>query len=242
MRAVEPVAAVPERGSAPVISLRDVSFDYGGAPVLDGINLDITPGEFLGIEGPNGGGKTTLLKIMLGLLRPRRGTVHAFGRPIRRPRDLTGQIAYVPQGIREFPPGFPATVTEVAVSGRAAVRGPLRPYGRRDYRAARESLAMVGLEHLARARVTDLSGGQQQRVFIARALAARAPVMFLDEPTAAVDPGTREVFTELLARLHRDERLTMAVVSHDLDMLARLVTRRICLDRRLYAGPGGCGG
>lgn len=234
------MTAVEKGQPSPVMSLRGISFDYGGAAVLQDINLDIQPGEFLGIEGPNGGGKTTLLKIMLGLLRPRRGTVHAFGREIRRALDLKGQISYVPQSIGEFPPGFPATALELVVSGRAASRGLLRPYRPADYEAAREALAMVDLEHLASVKVTDLSGGQQQRVFIARALAARAPVMFLDEPTAAVDPGTQEVFTELLARLHKEQRLTMAIVSHDLDMLSRLVTRRVCLNRTLYAVPGGC--
>lgn len=231
-RAGSPTPRVP--GAEPLLAVAGVWFGYGHQVVLEDVSLTLERGDFLGLIGPNGSGKTTLLKIILGLLRPQRGTVRWFGGELRRPADLAGRVAYVPQLVHAFPPGFPASVAEVVATGRTAGRGLLRPLGREDWRAVHAALHAVGMAGLRDRRVAELSGGQQQRVFIARALAAEPEVLLLDEPTAGVDVEAQERFYALLGRLHAEAGLTLVLVSHDIGMITNRVTRLACLNRRLF--------
>ena len=224
----------PQTGAAPVIELRAVSYAYGdGVRVLDGVNFKVREGEFLGLIGPNGGGKTTLLKLVLGLLRPAAGEVLVLERPaaeLGRDRRLLG---YVPQdtGIRKQ---FPATVMDVALMGTYSSLGLFRWPGRREREAAHEAIRRVGLEGLAEHAAGTLSGGQQQRLSIARALVAQPRLLLLDEPTSGLDTGGQAQLFALLEELRHHYKLTVVMVSHDVTALAHYADQLACLNRTLH--------
>jgi ABC-type Mn2+/Zn2+ transport system ATPase subunit len=190
-----------------LLRLRDVSLGYGGRPVLEHVNLELSRGEFVALLGPNGAGKTTLLRGMVGLLPVLAGTIeYDFDR-------VTSPFGYVPQ--REaLDPTFPLTVHEVVIMGTYARLPALRRAGRTERRRALESLELVGLRAIAEQRFASLSGGQTQRVLIARALAAQPSLLVLDEPTAGVDTEATTAIMKVLTRLNRDEGLTVLLVTH----------------------------
>jgi len=213
------------------VELKEVTFWYGvpgsREPVLEGVNLQVAADDFLGIVGPNGGGKTTLLRIILGLLKPQSGMVEVFGRPAR---DVRHRIGYVPQHAR-LEPATPATVLEVVLTGRLhRSRWGLR-YSQADRKAAEQALELVGMQDFARRPVQALSGGQRQRVLIARALAGEASLLLLDEPTAGVDAPTEHSFTDLLHRLNQSIPIILA--THDIAFVCTHLKRVACLNRRL---------
>ncbi len=210
----------------PSILLRDVSFGFGRTPVLESVNLEVRPGDFLGIIGPNGGGKTTLLRLILGLLKPDRGSVEVFG---GSPEAARGHIGYVPQYAR-FDTGFPIDVLDTVRMGRLGHR--VTGGHRRDRQAAFEALEKVELGHLAKESIGRLSGGQLQRVLIARALAAEPEVLLLDEPTASVDTRIGQSVYGLLSDL--SSALTVVLVSHDIGVISSYVKTIACLNVRLH--------
>ena len=222
----------------PLVEIDNVSFTYGEVSVLDGINFTVEAGDFLGIIGPNGSGKTTLLRLMLGLLQPTRGEVRLFG---HLPATFTqwGRLGYVPQKAT-FDPSLPATVREVVASGLVATLGMLGRASAAQRRRVDEVLAQVGMEAHAARRIGALSVGQQQRVLIARALVAKPELLILDEPTGGVDPEAQTSFHALLHHLNREREVTLVLVSHDIGVVAREVTRLACLNRRLifHGRPG----
>jgi zinc transport system ATP-binding protein len=197
----------------PDIELRNVSFSYRGDTVLRDITLTVERGDFLAVIGPNGGGKSTLLKLMLGILHPVSGTVRVFG---ETPLQASTHIGYVPQDT-SVGRDFPITALDVVMMGRLGFpKRFLRPTPS-DREAARLSLQTVDMWEYRKRKIDDLSGGQRQRVFIARALASEPKILLLDEPTANIDfEGQRRVY-EILRSLN--ERITVVVVSHDLDIL-----------------------
>ena len=210
-----------------VIRIEDLWVQYDGQPVLEGIDLSVREHDFIGIIGPNGGGKTTLLKVLLGLIDPIRGRAIILGRP---PREARRFVGYVPQHI-EFDHAFPITVWEVALMGRLGKRGLLRRYTEDDRRAVEEALRQVGmLEHKDR-RIGQLSGGERQRVYVARALASDPEILLLDEPTASVDTPVIGSIYEVLKDLNR--RVTIILVSHDIGIVSSYVKTIACLNRRL---------
>ncbi len=216
---------------SPVVEIRHVTFSYpprDGVPaVLDDVSLDVQPRDFLGVIGPNGGGKTTLLRLMLGLLQPDQGSIRVFGQAPQRVRQ---QIGYVPQHSR-IDPTVPATVLDVVLTGRLS-RSPWGAwFGRAHIKAAQEALAQTGIADLADRPIGSLSGGQGQRVLIARALAAGARLLLLDEPTAGVDPHMEQNVTDLLHQLN--QRLPIVLVSHDVAFVSRHLKRVACLNHRL---------
>ncbi len=216
-----------------LVRLRDVDVRRDGFPVLEGVTLDVREGDVLGIIGPNGGGKTTLLKVILGLIRPDKGTVEVLGgSPFEARRD----VGYVPQSTA-CPRGFPLTVEDVVLMGRLGRRGILRPFTSEDRRYAREALAQVEMEGYARRPIGALSGGECQRVFIARALAGCPRLLLLDEPTASVDPVFRVDLYGLLRRIR--PRTTIVLVTHDMGAVSTMVGKIACLNVRLfYHGTG----
>lgn len=214
-----------------VIELTDVSFGYPpaglGAAVLESVSLAVPPRDFLGIIGPNGGGKSTLLKIILGLLTPQRGTVRVFG---RRPMQARSRIGYVPQHAG-MDPSVPASVLDVVRMGRLHRSRWGSTFSREHTDAAMAALEQTGTAALARRSVGQLSGGQRQRVLIARALASDAELLLLDEPTAGVDAAAEQSLTGLLKSLN--ERLAIVMVSHDVSFVSRHLKRVACLSRTL---------
>lgn len=216
---------------SPVVEITHVWFWYtpsqAAEPVLEDISLEIYPDDFLGLVGPNGGGKTTLLRVILGLLRAQQGSVRVFGcDPVR----VRHRIGYVPQHGR-IEATLPATVLDVVLTGRLyRSRWGIR-YGRKDRLAAEEALARVGLEHLARRPWQSLSGGQRQRALIARALAAEAELLLLDEPTANIDLPSEQTLADLLHDLSR--QIPIILASHDIAFVTTHMKRVACLNRRL---------
>jgi len=206
-------------------------FSYDSQVVLRDVNLRIQPTERVCIVGPNGGGKTTLLKLILGLLRPTRGTVRVFG---RTPEQARRRVGYTPQHA-VFDPSFPASVLDVAIMGRLSKTRPWGPFRRADRAAATEALREVGMYELRKRSFSQLSGGQRQRVLIARALASRPDLLLLDEPTANLDVGVEQELYELLGRL--GERLTVVVVSHDIGFVSELVNKVVCVQSTVAVHP-----
>jgi zinc transport system ATP-binding protein len=222
----------------PFVELESVGFSQGETPVLEDINLTVEAGDFLGIIGPNGAGKTTLLRIVLGLLQPSAGHVRLFGHP---PESFSqwGRVGYVPQRAT-LDPGLPATVDEVVSSGLLASVGLLGRPGASARRRVGEVLARVGMDGHTTTRIGTLSPGQQQRVLIARALVADPELLILDEPTGGVDPEAQTSFYALLKHLNREREVTLILVSHDIAVVAKEVTKLACLNRRLvfHGRPG----
>jgi zinc transport system ATP-binding protein len=193
--------------------------------VFRDVDLRVEEGEFVAVAGPNGGGKTTLVRLALGLERPQSGSARLFGEPAHR-FSRRAALGYVAQRARVGTEG-PVTVREVVSAGRLAQGGLLGPLRRRDRAIVDGAIADVGLADLAGAPLADLSGGQQQRAFIAKALAGEPSLLVLDEPTAGVDAGSQEALARLLGRLHADRRTTTLYVSHEFGAVEGIVGRLV---------------
>ncbi|GAX89969.1 metal ABC transporter ATP-binding protein [Effusibacillus lacus] len=216
----------------PVIELRNVYFQYGDRPAVEDLNLVVHEGEFLGIIGPNGAGKSTALKLMLGLLRPVRGDVLLFGRPLSEFKDWS-KIGYVSQKAASFNTRFPATVTEVVETGLLGKKGTWWSWKENKRRVA-EALELVGMREFADRRIGDLSGGQQQRVFIARALVGDPELILLDEPVEGVDAEAQGQFYDILDRLNKVHGITLVIVSHDIGTISNKVGQLACINKTLH--------
>jgi zinc transport system ATP-binding protein len=210
-----------------VIALENVSFAYAGVPALEDVSLEVEEGEFLGLVGPNGGGKSTLLKLVLGLLAPDAGRVSVLGLAPARSR---GAIGYVPQ-FAAFRRDFPVTVEDTVLLGRLGKTRLLFGYRSEDREVARHAMEETGVAALAARPIETLSGGQLQRTLIARALAGEPRILLLDEPTANIDLRAEVDIFDLLKALNA--RMTIVVVSHDIGFISQYVTRIACLNRTL---------
>jgi zinc transport system ATP-binding protein len=219
------------------VELEGVSFGYRpGQRVLEGVDLKLGEGEFVAVAGPNGGGKTTLVRILLGLERPSEGRALLYGEPAHRfSRRRT--LGYLAQ--RSVLGGdAPATVREVVSAGRLAAGGLIGPLRRRDRELAAEAIARVGLEEYADSPVRTLSGGMQQRAFIAKALAGEPSLLVLDEPTTGVDVESQDSLAALLDGLHSDLGVTIVYVSHEFGAVERFVQRLVLVRRSIvFDGP-----
>jgi zinc transport system ATP-binding protein len=217
-----------------VISIKDLGFSYDGPSILEGINLEIADGEFLGVVGPNAGGKSTLLKLVLGLLEPGSGSIRVLG---KRPEVASHQIGYVPQ-YPAFSRDFPITVEAVVLMGRLGRTGWFGGYGKEDREVVHRAMAETEVDALARRQISTLSGGQLQRVLVARALACEPRILILDEPTANIDMRVETDIFDLLKQLNR--RMTIIVVSHDVGFISQYVDRVACLNRTLVCHQTAC--
>jgi zinc transport system ATP-binding protein len=213
------------------IEIRGVSFSYSGPPVLSAVDCTIERGEFFGLIGPNGGGKSTLLKIVMGLLEPDAGTVTIAGKPAAAGR---ARIGYCPQHIA-FPRRFPITALEVVMLGRIGIGASIGGFSGADRAAALAALAHTETQALGSRAIGELSGGELQRILIARALVADPEILILDESTANVDHHAGIEIFDLLQRL--SPRLTIIVVSHDIGFISSYVGRVGCLNRTLECHP-----
>lgn len=213
-----------------VISLKGVDFSYNGEPVLKDVNLEIHDREMIGIVGPNGGGKTTLLRLILGLLKPRRGQVLVFG---QTPAKSSHRLGYVPQHML-YDIRFPVSVLDVVLMGLTGKSG-FGPFARATVRKAEEALASVNLSEFRNSSFAELSGGQRQRVLIARALASSPDMLLFDEPTANVDTSAGEKLYEILGQLN--ERMTILVVSHDIGFVNHHISSVVCVNQQVVVHP-----
>lgn len=196
------------------ITIRDLSFRYGKTRVLENIDLEVADKSFLALIGPNGGGKTTLLKLMSGLLKPSNGSVKVHG---GSPESMYAKIGYVPQDTN-MNSDFPITALEIVLMGHECEKRPLFGYGRHEVHCAEKALEHVNMLEYKDSRIGDLSGGQRQRVLIARALCAHnTEILFLDEPTSSLDVTGQQQIYELLKQLNA--QMTIVVVSHDLEVI-----------------------
>lgn len=207
---------------SPIIQLNNIHFSYSQEEVIKDTSLTIHKGDYVGIIGPNGGGKSTLLKIMLGILKPNNGQVKLFSTNITQFKNWE-KIGYVPQRTY-IDMNFPVTVEEVVMMGRFGKLGLFHFPKKEDKEKILWALKQVDMLAFKDRQISDLSGGQQQRVFIARALASEPEIIFLDEPTVGVDVKTQKQFYELLRKLNKELSLTLILVSHELDVVAHEAT------------------
>ncbi len=211
-----------------VIVLKDVWVHYDGINVLEGVNLTVRQHDFLGIIGPNGGGKSTLLKVILGLIKPDRGTIRVLG---GTPQNSRKYMGYVPQ-YSLFDPNFPMSVWDVVLMGRLGQVGLFKKYSKDDKKMALDALAMTDMLEYRDRQIGNLSGGQRQRVFIARALVANPKLLLLDEPAAGIDTIMQTEFYELLEKLKSE--MTIIMVSHDISAVSVYVEKIACLNHKLF--------
>ena len=215
----------------PIVTFDSVSFRYDGPLVLEDVNLAIPDKGFVCVIGPNGGGKTTFVKLIVGLIEPHVGRISVLGQP---PKRVCRRVGYMPQRA-ELDPEFPVSVVDVVLMGRLGLVSKVGPYRRSDKVLAVEVLEEVGLADLARRPFSSLSGGQRQRTLIARALACEPDMLVFDEPTASLDPAVQDDLYRLLRVLN--ERLTVIIVSHDVGFVSAYFTTVVCVNRSVHVHP-----
>ena len=213
------------------IKFAGVDFAYSSAPVLSDVSFTVPSGDYVGVIGPNGGGKTTLLKLLLGILTPDAGEITLFGHSVREAKAHY-EIGYVPQNVVQTDLAFPATVAEVVASGRTRRRGFLGVMSREDRKAIAQAIELTDITEFQNARIGELSGGQRQRAFIARALAGEPKILILDEPTVGVDIASVAQFNRVLDDLNK-AGLTILLVSHDVDAVAAQVKHVLCINKEI---------
>jgi zinc transport system ATP-binding protein len=210
-----------------VIDIDNVSFNYGAVPVLENISLKIYEDEFIGIIGPNASGKSTLLKLVLGLIEPDKGVIKKYNLDCQHARN---HIGYVPQHIN-FPRDFPITVEEVVMMGHVTPTSKFFKFNKSEIASVKHAMQALEIENIAKRQIGALSGGQLQRVLIARALVCQPNILILDEPTSNVDMRIEEDIFALLKNY--SEHMTIIVVSHDIAFISGYVDRVACLNRTL---------
>jgi zinc transport system ATP-binding protein len=210
-----------------ISELKQVTFSYEFEPVLENACLQVEKGDYIGIVGPNGSAKTTLLKLMIGLLKPKSGEVKLFGKNVTDFKDWE-KVGYLSQKATAINSSFPATVFEVVA---AAIKVKKTLFNRKDIVAekVKNSLKLAGIEHLQNKMIGNLSGGQQQKVFIARALVKKPEILLLDEPTTGIDLKSQEEFYEFMEKLNKEIGITIVMVSHDIGVISEKVSKVACM-------------
>ncbi|MDI6724038.1 MAG: ABC transporter ATP-binding protein [Methanobacterium sp.] len=211
---------------AKALEIEKLYVNFNEFNILKDINLTVNEKDFLAIIGPNGGGKSTLLKTILNLIKPDKGKIHIFGKIPKESLDIMG---YLPQNAH-FDMNFPINVFDVVLMGR--YNGLLKNYNKNDKKAVINALNDVSMLEFKDRQISRLSGGQMQRIFIARALAREPKILLLDEPTASVDPKMQKSFYELLLKLK--EKMTIILVTHDVGVVCEYVDKIACLNQRLF--------
>lgn len=213
----------------PVVEIKDLNFSSNGKSILRNVNLTISHLDSTCVVGPNGGGKSTLIKLIMGLLQPDNGIIKLMG---MAPADSRVRVGYVPQ-YANFDPDFPVTVLEVAIMGRLGTWGGA--YSKSDKRRAMDALGEMEMADYAKARFSELSGGQMQRVLIARALASAASMLILDEPTSNVDAHVEFSLLEILQKLNND--MAIILVTHDLGFTSKFFKSVVCVNHDVHIHP-----
>ena len=212
--------------STPILKIENLNFSYGLRKILDNVNFFLDENDFVAIIGPNGGGKSTLVKLIMGLIQPSSGTISLFG---GTPESGRRQVGYLAQ-FRQVDIDFPIRVIDTVLMSRL-VDGPTRRYKPKDIEDAHEALENVGIRDLSARTLSELSGGQKQRVFLARAILNTPKLLILDEPTTSVDSPTGLDFYDLLKNLK--QKMSILMVSHDISAVSKTVDKIACLNRTL---------
>lgn len=207
-----------------------VSFSYDTVPVLDNVSFTVENGAFITMVGPNGGGKTTLLKLILGLIKPRTGSIRVYG---KQPDKVSDKIGYMPQ-YQLFDPWFPVTVADVVLMGLLG-KHPLGPYSKAERKKVSDTLDIFSMTDYETLPFSILSGGQRQRVLLARALVSNPELLLLDEPTANVDIEVETRLMDILEELNR--KMTIIMVTHDLGFVTEAVNDCVCVNKKAFVHP-----
>ena len=218
------------RFKIPIFDVKHLSFRVKSQTILSDISFEIFAGQYIAIIGPNGGGKTTLVRMLLGLENPSSGDIRVFGKKLKEFKEWH-KIGYVPQRAAHVDSSFPATVLDIVKMGRTSQRGVLSFLSKKDKEIVDDAMKKMDVLNLGDKMVGKLSGGQRQRVMIARALASKPDVLILDEPNTGVDKPSQKNFYELLRRLNKDDGITIIFVTHDIGVIADDITRLFTINQ-----------
>lgn len=222
---------MPVNFRVPIFDVKNLNFNVGGQSILSNISLEIFNGEYIAIIGPNGGGKTTLARMLLGLEKPTTGTVRIFGKKLREFKSWD-KIGFVPQRASLIDASFPATVLDIVNMGRVSKRGIFSAMSKADKEAVQDAMIKMDILNLKNKMVGTLSGGQRQRVMIARALASKPEILILDEPNTGVDMVSQKSFYRLLAKLNKEEKITIVFITHDIGVIADDIGRLFTINQK----------
>lgn len=213
-----------------IVEVNNLTFSYGKNKVIDNISCYVREGDYAGIIGPNGSAKSTLMKVMLGLLKPDSGEIKLFGEDVKKLNKYE-EIGYISQNVRDFNRMFPATVEEiVSLNSSGSI------FKKEDMNKVKKALEIVDMYEFKDRKIGNLSGGQKQRVFIARAIVNDPKLLFMDEPLVGVDVESQDRFYKLMHKLNEEYNMTLIMVSHDIDIVARKANRLLCMDKgNLYS-------
>lgn len=217
--------------SVPIFDVKNLSFVLKEQTILSNISLEIFPSEYIAIIGPNGGGKTTLIRMLLGLEKPTSGEVRIYGKKLSYFKDWH-KIGYVPQRASLIDSSFPATVLDIVKMGRTSQRSIFKPLSKLDKQLVDDAMAKMDISGLKDKMVGTLSGGQRQRVMIARALASKPEILILDEPNTGVDVGSQKRFYALLRELNQKEGITIVFITHDIGVIADDIARLFTINQK----------
>ncbi len=216
---------------SPIFDVKNLNFTVSGQHILSNISFEIFNSEYIAIIGPNGGGKTTLIRMLLGLDKPTSGEVKLFGKRLKDFKQWH-KIGYVPQRASHVDANFPATVQDIVNMGRTSKRGLFSSMSSEDRQIVKDSMGKMGVYDLKDKMVGTLSGGQRQRVMIARALASSPEILILDEPNTGVDMVSQKSFYALLAKLNREENITIVFITHDIGVIADDIGRLFTINQK----------
>ena len=217
---------------SPIFEVKNLFFEANGQSILEDITLTVLPGDYCAIIGPNGGGKTTLIRLLLGLEKPTQGRIELFGQKLSRFKRWY-KVGYVPQRASQLDQNFPATVLEVVKMGRIAQQSPFSRASQADKEAIKEAMEKMDVVDIQHKLVGELSGGQRQRVMIARALASKPEALILDEPNTGVDVISQKRFYKLLKELNEVEKMTIIFITHDIGVIADDIGRLFTVNQTL---------
>ena len=213
-----------------VLSVKNLSFSYVSTDVLSDVSFDVNRGDYVALAGPNGAGKTTLIKSILGLAGKYQGSVEILGKKFEEFKDWE-KIGYLPQRVNSFNPLFPATVSEVVGLGLLSSKRYPKKINSKDKIKIKEILDLMDIYDLRDTQVGNLSGGQQQRVFLARALISSPEILFLDEPSTALDQQTRQNFFDVIEKLNKEKKVTIILITHDTSQVGHFSNKLLYLDK-----------
>jgi len=215
----------------PIFDVKNLSFKVRGQEILSDISLQIFNGEYIAIIGPNGGGKTTLIRMLLGLETPTSGEIKLYGKKLKNFKEWH-KIGYVPQRASLVDESFPATVLDIVNMGRVSKRSIFSSMDKRDTDAVEDAMRKMDILALKDKMVGTLSGGQRQRVMIARALASKPEILILDEPNTGVDMHSQKNFYALLSKLNKEENITIVFITHDIGVIADDIARLFTINQK----------